>query len=156
MLSSKNLLRLLLLTNILVLISVYYIEYVMNVYACILCKYQRIPYFIISLLLIYLITSKEVNIKIIYLIIFCLMINIGLSFYHIGIEQNIFSETKACKATGSILNQEDLLKQFETNKIAGCANVNFRLLGMSLSSLNFIMNIVFLSIYAFIIKNEKK
>ncbi|MEK9716859.1 MAG: disulfide bond formation protein B, partial [Pelagibacteraceae bacterium] len=75
---------------------------------------------------------------------------------HIGIEQNIFSETKACKATGSILNQEDLLKQFETNKIAGCANVNFTLLGMSLSSLNFIMNIVFLAIYAFIIKNEKK
>jgi len=156
MLSYKNILKLLLLINILILTSVYYIEYVMNIYACILCKYQRIPYFIISLLLIYLITSKEVNKKIIYLIIFCLMINIGLSFYHIGIEQNIFSETKACKASGSILNQEDLLKQFKSNQITGCADVKFSILGMSLSTLNFIMNIVFLAIYAFIIKNEKK
>ena len=45
MLSSKNILKFLILVQILILFSVYYIEYAMNIYACKLCKYQRLPFF---------------------------------------------------------------------------------------------------------------
>ena len=45
MLSTKNIFKFLILVQILILFSVYYIEYVMNIYACKLCKYQRLPFF---------------------------------------------------------------------------------------------------------------
>ena len=51
MLNTKNILKFLIYTQILILFLVYYIEYVMDVYACRLCKYQRIPFFLNILLI---------------------------------------------------------------------------------------------------------
>ena len=47
--------KILFVINILILSTVYYIEYGMGVYACNLCKYQRIPYFLNLIILTFLI-----------------------------------------------------------------------------------------------------
>lgn len=152
----KQLLQLLLVAHILILLSVYFIEYGMNVYACKLCKYQRIPYFINILILSLLIFDFNKFKKIIYILLLSLFINLGISFYHIGVEQKIFSETKVCKITNQVKSKDDLLKQLNKSGIKGCSEVTFRIFGFSLSTLNFLTNIVFLLLCYHITRNEKK
>lgn len=79
-----------------------------------------------------------------------------ISTYHIGIEQNIFSESKICTSKDNILNKDELLKQLEKKNDAGCSKVTFKLFGLSLSTLNFFTNIVFLLLCVHILRNEKK
>jgi len=153
---SQQLLKLLLIAHILILLSVYVIEYGMNVYACKLCKYQRIPYFINIAALSLLILDFNKFKKIIYILLLSLFINLGISFYHIGVEQKIFSETKVCKITNQAKSKDDLLKQLNKSGIKGCSKVTFRIFGFSLSTLNFITNIVFLLLCYHITRNEKK
>ena len=155
MLNTKNILRFLIYTQILILFLVYYIEYAMDVYACKLCKYQRIPFFL-NILLIFLILKKKKFYNFIYILLISISINIGISFYHIGIERGFFTDNQVCIANKSPRNEKDLLKELTNKKNRGCANVKYRLFKLSLSELNFLTNIVFLLICVHIIRNEKK
>ena len=152
---TKNILKFLIYTQILILFSVYYIEYVMDVYACRLCKYQRIPFFL-NILLIFLILNKKQFYNFIYILLISITINIGIAFYHIGIERGFLADNQVCLADNSSRNEKDLLKELTNQKNASCANVKFRLFKLSLSELNFLTNIVFLLICVHIIRNEKK
>tara|TARA_B100000963_G_scaffold227686_1_gene198583 strand:- start:696 stop:1175 length:480 start_codon:yes stop_codon:yes gene_type:complete len=153
---SKDFLKFLLIAQILILFSVYYIEYGMNVYACKLCKYQRVPYFLNTILIVFLIFNKVRFFNFIYVIIVSITINLGISLYHVGIERNIFTKNEVCTSISSPGNERDLLKELTEKNNNSCANVNFRLLKLSLSELNFLTNIVFLMICVHIIRNEKK
>lgn len=57
--NTEKILKYLLITNILIILTVYYIEYIMGIYACNLCKYQRVPVFINIFLLSILIINKK-------------------------------------------------------------------------------------------------
>ena len=155
MLNTKNILKFLIYTQILILFLVYYIEYVMDVYACRLCKYQRIPFFL-NILLIFLILNKKQFYNFIYILLISITINIGIAFYHIGIERGFLADNQVCLADNSSRNEKDLLKELTNQKNGSCANVKFRLFKLSLSELNFLTNIVFLLICVHIIRNEKK
>ena len=152
---TKNILKFLIYTQILILFSVYYIEYVMDVYACRLCKYQRIPFFL-NILLIFLILNKKQFYNFIYILLISITINIGIAFYHIGIERGFLADNQVCLADNSSRNEKDLLKELTNQKNRSCANVKYRLFKLSLSELNFLTNIVFLLICVQIIRNEKK
>ncbi len=156
MFKTQSVLKYLLTINILIILTVYYIEYVFGVYACSLCKYQRIPYFLSILILIILIINKSKFLKFFYILILSVVINIFISFYHIGIEKQVFSESKVCITKNKITKKEDLLKQLTNKNDAGCSKVTFKLFGLSLSTLNFFTNIVFLLVYVHILRNEKK
>ena len=82
--------------------------------------------------------------------------NISISFYHIGVENKIFAETKACNVDRTINSKDDLLNQLKKQGISGCSKVTFRIFGLSLSTLNFLSNIVFFIICVHILRNEKK
>ena len=155
MLNTKNILRFLIYAQILILFLVYYIEYVMDVYACRLCKYQRIPFFL-NILLIFLILNKKQLYNFIYILLISITINIGISFYHIGIERGFFTDNQVCIADKSPRNEKDLLEELTNKKNRGCADVKYRLFKLSLSELNFLTNIVILLICVHIIRNEKK
>ena len=152
----KNILKFLILTQILILFSVYYIEYVMNIYACKLCKYQRLPFFLNILCLFFLILNKKRFYYFLYILCISIIVNISISFYHVGIERNFFTENQVCTTNQSPQSEKDLLDQLTSKQNNGCANVSFKLFKLSLSELNLITNIVFLVICAHIIRNEKK
>ena len=154
--NTEKILKFLLITNILIILTVYYIEYIMGIYACNLCKYQRVPVFINIFLLSILIINKKRFFNLLYILTLSITINIMISTYHTGIEQNIFSESKICTSKENILNKDELLKQLEKKNDAGCSNVTFKLFGLSLSTLNFFTNIVFLLLCVHILRNEKK
>ena len=156
MLKTDHLIKLLLLSSGIILLTVYYIEYIMGIYACNLCKFQRIPFFVNLVILTVLTFNKTKFIKLIYVLILSIIVNICISFYHVGIEQSFFTGTKTCKESQTPSNKEDLLKQLKKKGVSDCSKVEFTLFGLSLSTLNFVTNIVFLGICVQILRYEKK
>ena len=156
MFSINNTYKILFGINILILLTVYYIEYGMGVYACNLCKYQRMPFFLNLIILTFLIFDKIKFFKFLYILILSISINILISFYHVGIEQKFFSESKVCSIKKNTNNTSDLLKQLENQGMSGCSKVTFRLFGLSLSTLNLLTNLTFLIICAYILINEQR
>ena len=152
----KNIFKFLIFVQILILFSVYYIEYVMNIYACKLCKYQRLPFYFNIVCLIFLIIDKKRFYYFIYILCISIIINIGVAFYHVGIERKFFIESKVCISKDDAKNEKDLLNLLINKNKGGCADVKFRLFKLSLSELNLATNVVFLIICAHIIRYEKK
>ncbi len=156
MLSAKNIFKFLILVQILILFSVYYIEYAMNIYACKLCKYQRLPFFFNIVLLFFLILNKNRFFYFLHVLCISVIINISIAFYHVGIEREFFKENQACISIETPTNEKELLNQLINNQKSDCKEVRFKLFKLSLSELNLIANIVFLLICVHIIRNEKK
>ena len=141
--------------NILILISAYYIEYILKVPACSMCIYQRIPYFL-STVIIVVFFLKKIDFKKLIIILFLFtLINTGLSFYHIGIEQGFFNELNTCKDEINANNTKDLLSQLKSKGVVSCKEVGFTIFGLSLATINFIVNTILIMFYWIILKNEK-
>ena len=86
--------------------------------------------------------------KILILIIVTFSISVLISGYHYGIENNIFEEFSGCTSNSlGIIDKLELLKSLKEN-IVSCKDVNFRLFGISLAGINFLLSllIVFYSI----------
>lgn len=145
----------LLFINICILLSAYYIQYVLKVPPCPMCQYQRIPYYLAVVVLgVFFFNIIDFK-KLILFLIFLSFINIAISFYHIGIEQGFFTELTSCKDDLDANNTQDLLKELSNKDIVSCKEVSFRIFGFSLATLNFLVNIALILFYSFILKHEK-
>lgn len=145
----------LLFINISILLSAYYIQYVLKVPPCPMCQYQRIPYYLAVVVLgVFFFNIIDFK-KLILFLIFLSFINIAISFYHIGIEQGFFTELTSCKDDLDANNTQDLLKELSNKDIVSCKEVSFRIFGFSLATLNFLVNIALILFYSFILKYEK-
>ncbi|NCU74855.1 MAG: disulfide bond formation protein B, partial [Candidatus Fonsibacter ubiquis] len=85
--------------NILVILSALFIEFFLKVKPCILCIYQRYPYYIITFLSLIYFLKKDLKIILILLIILTSLASITLSTYHVGIETGLIEETTSCKTS---------------------------------------------------------
>ena len=145
----------LLFINISILLSAYYIQYVLKVPPCPMCQYQRIPYYLAVVVLgVFFFNIMDFK-KLILFLIFLSFINIAISFYHIGIEQGFFTELSSCKDDLGANNTQELLKKLSNKGIVSCKEVSFRIFGFSLATLNFLVNIALILFYSFILKYEK-
>jgi len=70
----------------------------------------------------------------------------ALAFYHFGIEQGFFNESLTCAAPGvsKTLSNEQLMELLKQNSIS-CKDANFKILGLSLATINTIFSL-FLSV----------
>jgi len=141
----------------LALISVFTIEFVLGHKPCKLCVYQRIPYIIAILLIIKILFVKTYEKIILFLLFIIFLISLILAFYHFGIEQGFFNEFFVCEVTNleKNLTKEDLLKQLKQSNIS-CKEVNVRILGMSLATINTIFSLVLSVIFFKLYKNYEK
>jgi len=142
----------------LILISAFVIEYILGHQPCKLCIYERIPYILSILLIIKILFFKKYE-KITLFILFLIFIaSAVLAFYHFGIEQGFFSESFVCKVgdLSGTLSKEQLLEQLNKNSIS-CKEVSFRVLGLSLATINtilsIILSVIFLKLYLNYAKN---
>ena len=142
----------------LVLISAFVIEYGLGHQPCKLCLYERIPYILSILLIIKILFFKKYE-KITLFILFLIFIaSAVLAFYHFGIEQGFFSESFVCKVgdLSGTLSKEQLLEQLNKNSIS-CKEVSFKVLGLSLATINtilsIILSVIFLKLYLNYAKN---
>ena len=145
----------LLFINISILLSAYYIQYILKVPPCPMCQYQRIPYYLAIVVLGGFFFNIMNFKKLILVLIFLSFINIAISFYHIGIEQGFFNELTSCKDNLGANNTQELLKELSNKGIASCKEVSFRIFGFSLATLNFLVNIALILFYSLILKYEK-
>ena len=142
------------LISIFAILSALYIEHILSISACKLCLYQRIPY-IISIIICFFAYFFP-NIKIwIYLMILTFLSSLAVSGYHLGIENDFFTEFSGC--TNQNLNTIDKSELLESlnNFLPNCKNVNFRLFGFSLATINLFLSIIIIILSIKIIKNEK-
>ena len=149
----KNIYLVFLLLTILVgLISAYIIEYKLGHKPCKLCIYERIPYFLSIFLIIEILFFKKhekITLLILSLIFF---ISFGLAFYHFGIEQGFLSESFICESKNfeETLSKEQILEQLKQNFIS-CKDVNFKIVGLSLATINaifsFILSVIFIKLF---------
>ena len=139
------------------LISAFFIEYILGHQPCNLCKLERIPYGL-SLVLISTIFILRKNEKFfILLLIITFIFSLAISFYHYGIEQGFFEESAVCgvKDFTENITKEDLLKQL-SEKTVSCKDVTFRILGLSLTSINIVLSIIFIITLTKIYNNYEK
>ena len=150
-------LKVIFLFSLIALISAYFIEYILGHQPCNLCLIERIPYGL-SLILISLILYLKKSEKFLtLLLILTFIFSFAISFYHLGIEQGIFQESAVCgvKDFSENITKEELLNQFN-EKTVSCKDVTFRVFGLSLTTINIAISLLFiitlLNIY---FKNEK-
>ena len=154
---NKFTLNIVLILSVFILITAYFIQYILDHKPCNLCLIERIPYLsaIILIALIFVLNEYE---KIISLIVGLISIfGAVVSFYHFGIEQGYFSESLVCDLGNGdkAVSTQDLLKQLE-KKIVSCKDVTFRVLGLSLATINTLISMLLGVIMIRILINYEK
>ena len=72
-----------------------------------------------------------------------------------GIEQGFFNELNTCKDEINASNIKDVLSQLKSKGVVSCKEVDFTIFGLSLATINFIVNTILIMFYWIILKNEK-
>ncbi len=136
----------------------YFIQYILGHEPCNLCLIERIPYLgsLVLISLIFILNKFEKLIAGIVLIFF--VFGSVVSFYHVGIEQGLFSDSLLCDSGASNIDmsKEDLLKQLQNKTPISCKDVTFRFFGLSLATINTVISILLSGIMFKVIKNYGK
>ena len=142
-LSKKNLLIAVFLISLIALISAYFIEYILGYQPCILCLYERIPFFLAILIVLINYKYNKLEKYLILLLSIIFLIATILSLYHLGIEQGFIQESLLCNLEkgANILDKNEILKQLQQKSIS-CKDVTFKIFGLSLTSYNIIISLL--------------
>ena len=148
---NNNLNLVLLITSSVILVTVYYLEYFLNLKPCILCIYQRVPYFFAIVLGILFLLTKNYNTrKILYYLYFITFLTgLLLATYHFGIEKNLWIAFTGCEINSSLENNYNLKEYLLKKEFTECSETNFTLFGLSLAGYNIIISL-FLLIFSFL------
>ena len=153
-LTIKKFYLLIFLISIISLLGAVFIENVLEQSPCRLCLYQRIPY-LISIFICFFGFNYYKNFLWIYLLLILFIISTILAGYHVGIENSIFEEFSGCTNNNtSITDKLDLLNSLKKT-MPSCKDVDFKLFGLSLATINLIISLIISAISITIIKYEK-
>jgi disulfide bond formation protein DsbB len=134
-----------------VLISVYFMEFVLGWKPCDLCLLQRYPYFIIIIISIALSVAKIKSINIssklaIVLILAPIFTGLLIAVYHFGVENSYWRNISACsdQLSNIDINTDNLLSGLDEIK-PNCSDP-VKLFGLSISGYNILSNILMIII----------
>ena len=154
---NKIILNFILLFSIFALLAAYFIQYVLGHKPCNLCLIERIPYFLIIIVVTLNFLFKKY--EKIYLALLCLIFILAtlISFYHVGIEQGFIRESFVCDliSQNNYLTTEDILKELK-EKTLSCKDVTFRILGLSLATINTMFSLILSFILGKLFLNYEK
>ena len=147
-LNKKNFYLFILFYSLLAIFFALYVEYILQFKPCKLCLYQRVPY-IAAIFVSFIGFNYPCRNKILILIIMIFSISILVSGYHFGIENNIFEEFSGCTGNSlEIIDKTELLNSLNEN-VASCKDAIFKLFGISLAGINFILSLLII-VYSFL------
>ena len=138
-------LKIIFIFSIIALSSAFFIEYILGHQPCNLCLIERIPYILSIMILIAIFLIKKNQKFLVILLILTFIFSFAVSIYHFGIEQGFFQESSVCgvKSLTETITKEDLLKQL-SEKTISCRDVTFRIFGLSLTSINIVISLLFI------------
>jgi len=150
-------LKIIFLFSFIALFSAFFIEYILGHQPCNLCLIERIPYVLSIMIIIAILLIKKNQKFLVMLLILTFIFSFAISFYHFGIEQGFFQESSVCgvKSLTEIITKEDLLKQL-SEKTISCKDVTFRIFGLSLTSINIVISLLFIITLLKIFKEYEK
>ena len=150
----KKFYKIIFIISLLSLLIALYIEFFLGYKPCKLCIYQRIPY-LVAIFLTFLGISYTKKLIWIYALSLIFFSSFLLSGYHVGIEQGIFQEFSGCTGNSlSIIDKNELLKLLNS-EVNSCKNVDFRVAGLSLATINFLLSFIIFIFILKVINNEK-
>ena len=150
----KNFYTIIFIISLLSLLIALYIEFFLDYKPCKLCIYQRIPY-LIAIFITFFGRTYLKSLIWLYALLLTFFSSFLLSGYHFGIEQEIFKEFSGCTgASIDIIDKNELLKLLNS-EVNSCKNVDFRIFGLSLATINFLLSFVIFILILKVIKNEK-
>ena len=140
----KNYTRIIVLVSFVALISAYFIEYILGHQPCNLCLMERIPYAAALVIVIFNYKFNHLEKYFILLLSIVFLASTLLSLYHLGIEQGFIEESLVCDLQNSsnILSKEEILKQLQEKRVS-CKDVTFKIFGLSLTSYNILITLIF-------------
>ena len=150
-------LKIIFLFSFIALISAFFIEYILGHQPCNLCLIERIPYGLSIMIIMAIFLIRKNQKFLVMLLILTFIFSFTISFYHFGIEQGFFQESSICgvKSLTEIITKEDLLKQLNEKTIS-CRDVTFRVFGLSLTSINIVISLLFVITLLKIFKKYEK
>ena len=154
---NKRILYLILLFSFFAISFALFVEYILGHQPCNLCLIERIPYIATIIIILFCLFFKKyekICLILLGLIFFSATI---LSFYHFGIEQGFIEESFVCNLdnNNNNLTTEDLLKELKEKTIS-CKNVTFKILGLSLATINTIISFILTIIIVKLFLNYEK
>ena len=155
---NKNIFTINLIASTLILLVVYFLEYVLGMKPCEMCINERYPYFILILLsLVFLVfrkTSDKNQIKsskiIKYLSLLVIFGALIYSFIHVGTERGFIEGFSGCSASlSNIDNAESLLLALEEAPLIRCDDPVLLFNFISIAESNFVVLalLLFINIY---------
>ena len=142
--NSKNLLiKLIFLISIVALVSAFFIEYKLGHQPCNLCIFERVPYLLAIIIILFSFKFNQFERFFIFLLIIVFLVAAILSIYHLGIEQGFIQESMVCdlKSGSNLLSKDDILKQLQEKSVS-CKDVTFKIFGLSLTSYNILISLL--------------
>ena len=145
--SIKKVSIILLLYGVFALSFAYVVQFVFHMAPCVLCIYQRIPYYVLVFLTSVLLITNHVGLcKIIVgCCVLTLAVSAGIAFYHYGVEQHIFTIYSDCTETTDLPASLEMLKEQLIGKPAiPCDKPQLVIFGLSMAGWNMLGSICFL------------
>tara|TARA_B100000767_G_C19702521_1_gene509064 strand:+ start:479 stop:964 length:486 start_codon:yes stop_codon:yes gene_type:complete len=139
----KKSLNLILIFSIFAIIFAFFIEYILGHKPCNLCLVERIPYYLVIIIILFsLFLEKFLKISLIFISIIFFLATL-VSFYHFGIEQGFIEESLVCDLNieNSALTKEALLNELKEKSIS-CKDVTFTIFGLSLATINIFVSLI--------------
>tara|TARA_Y100000590_G_scaffold383927_1_gene454952 strand:+ start:362 stop:841 length:480 start_codon:yes stop_codon:yes gene_type:complete len=141
-------------TSLLSLLIALYIEFFLGYPPCKLCIYQRMPY-LISIFVTFLGINYSKNLIWLYALLITFFSSFLLSGYHFGIEKEIFSEFSGCTTNSLNITDKNELLKLLNSEVNSCKNVDFKIFGLSLASINLLLSFSIFILILKVLKNEK-
>jgi disulfide bond formation protein DsbB len=109
---------------------------------CILCIYQRYPYGVAAALGLIglLVAPRPAWLRLILVLAgLVFLVDAGIAFFHVGVEQHWWTGTAQCGSTlPTGLSAEELEKLLQATPVTPCDRVAWSLFGISMAGYNFI------------------
>ena len=137
------LIKIIFLVSTVALLSAFFIEYILGHQPCNLCIFERIPYLLAIIIILFNLKFNQFEKFFILLLVIVFLFGTILSLYHLGIEQGFIQESLVCdlKNGSNLLSKEEILKQLQEKNVS-CKDVTFKIFGLSLTSYNILMSLL--------------
>ena len=137
------LIKIIFLVSVIALISAFIIEYILGHQPCNLCIFERIPYLLAIIIILFNYQFNQFEKFFVLLLLIVFLIGAILSLYHLGIEQGFIQESMVCdlKSGSNLLSKEDILKQLQEKSVS-CKDVTFKIFGLSLTTYNILISLL--------------
>jgi disulfide bond formation protein DsbB len=154
--TKQNILIFTFLASAFALAFAYISQYVFDFKPCVLCLYQRAPFFIILLISLLALFFKNNKIKqaVIVSCSLLLLANAAIALYQSGIEKKIFKTPVSCSSQNleEIDNVDKLRIALTEEKLTACDKPEFFFLGLTMAN----WNIFYCALLAIIIWKNRK